>query len=528
MRASLRSSVRLPRRSLPPIGGGRRGLASSRRAIDGDREGRPCRRRREACARQRTAPADRRREELRGDLARLPAREEPVGEDGRAVGVLLERRKRSVPLRGAGGERGRARPRGHRIAKRRRRTAETIIRGRVASPCRTASASRSPARDRSRSPTSCGPPSTTPTPATTPAARRSGSPATSSPRRTSPRRSPRRWPASSPWTSPSCRIPVDFVEVGAGDGRFLEDFSQALRVLAPSVHDRLRLTAVEASAAGRSTLAARAIEPAPRILSSVEELAEGSVTGWIFSNELFDALPVARVMGSEEGLRELRVGFEDGRFVWVPVPAGEPLRRHLEAQGIALAPGQKGEISPELADLQRRLARALARGWLVAFDYGHPARILYHPLARPEGTLAVHAGGRRGGDPLEDPGAHDLTAHVNWDVLLARRRGGRSPHGSSRAAGLLPRRGRHLRLRAQRSGEVAHLPTRRSRRHGRADLGSRSVQGSDRRRDDALASRLAGGHPEGARPKDPEPDRHLGAASPGSLPPTCGRRCLLP
>ncbi len=212
---------------------------------------------------------------------------------------------------------------------------------------------------------------------------------------------------------------VDFVEVGAGEGRFLENFSQALRVLAPSVHERLRLTAVEASAAGRSALAARAIEPAPRILSSVEELGEGSVTGWIFSNELFDALPVARVMGSEEGLRELRVGFEDGRFIWVPVPAGEPLRRHLETQGIALAPGQKGEISTELADVQRRLARALARGWLVAFDYGHPGRILYHPLARPEGTLAVHAGGRRGGDPLEDPGAHDLTAHVNWDVLLA-------------------------------------------------------------------------------------------------------------
>ena len=64
-------------------------------------------------------------------------------------------------------------------------------------------------------------------------------------------------------------------------------------------------------------------------------------------------------------------------------------------------------------------ASALARGWLVAFDYGHPARILYHPFARPEGTLAVHVGGRRGGDPLESPGSRDITAHVNWDVLLA-------------------------------------------------------------------------------------------------------------
>ena len=87
--------------------------------------------------------------------------------------------------------------------------------------------------------------------------------------------------------------------------------------------------------------------------------------------------------------------------------------------GVVLQPGQKAEIAPDSAALHRTLARALGRGSLVAFDYGHPARILYHPFARPEGTLAVHMGGRRGGDPLEDPGERDLTAHVNWDALLA-------------------------------------------------------------------------------------------------------------
>jgi hypothetical protein len=41
-----------------------------------------------------------------------------------------------------------------------------------------------------------------------------------------------------------------------------------------------------------------------------------------------------------------------------------------------------------------------------------------HPLARRQGTLAVHSAGRRGGDPLSRPGEVDLTAHVNWDDLL--------------------------------------------------------------------------------------------------------------
>jgi SAM-dependent MidA family methyltransferase len=213
--------------------------------------------------------------------------------------------------------------------------------------------------------------------------------------------------------------PVDFVEVGAGGGRFLEDFARQLATLDPVLHERLRLTAVEVSAAGRAALAARGIEPAPRILQSIEELAQGSIRGWIFSNELYDALPVVRVMGSADGLQELRVGLEGEAFAWKAVPAAADLRAHLNALGVVLEPGQKGEIATGATGVHRRLARALARGWLVVFDYGHPARVLYHPFARPEGTLAVHAGGRRGGDPLEDPGAHDLTAHVNWDVLLA-------------------------------------------------------------------------------------------------------------
>jgi SAM-dependent MidA family methyltransferase len=213
--------------------------------------------------------------------------------------------------------------------------------------------------------------------------------------------------------------PVDFVEVGAGDGRFLAEFSAQLRLLDPALHARLRLTAVEASPAARQAIAARAIEPAPRIFENVEGLSEGSVQGWIFSNELYDALPVVRVQGSAQGLEELRVGLDKEKFVWVAAPATPAMRAHLEALGIVLEPGQRGEIAPDAAAVHRRLARALSRGWLVVFDYGHPARILYHPFARPEGTLALHAGGRRGGDPLANPGKHDLTAHVNWDLLLA-------------------------------------------------------------------------------------------------------------
>ncbi len=210
---------------------------------------------------------------------------------------------------------------------------------------------------------------------------------------------------------------IDFVEIGAGDGRFLAELAASLERDDPSFASRVRLTAVEGSARAREALARRGLPGPPRLLESAEALRPASVSGWIFSNEFFDALPVARVEGSAEGLQELRVGFEGGRIVWVRTPAPEAFEAHLASFAITLAPGQAGEIALDAAPLYRHLSRALARGSVVTFDYGHRAPVLYHSLARPRGTLTVHSAGRRGGDPLERPGDVDLTAHVNWDDL---------------------------------------------------------------------------------------------------------------
>jgi SAM-dependent MidA family methyltransferase len=209
---------------------------------------------------------------------------------------------------------------------------------------------------------------------------------------------------------------IDFVEVGSGEGRFLEDLAAALAREAPSFAGRVRLTAIERSTSARKSIARRKI--ASRILESPEDLVEASISGWIFSNELYDALPVARVCGTPEGLCELCVGTDGQGFVWTRGPASEECRDYLASFGVRLEPDQSAEISPQAAPLHRRLARALARGFLVAFDYGHRARVLYHAVARRNGTLTAHAEGRRRSDPLARPGEVDLTAHVNWDDLV--------------------------------------------------------------------------------------------------------------
>ncbi len=232
--------------------------------------------------------------------------------------------------------------------------------------------------------------------------------------------------------------PVDFVDVGAGEGKFLEDLTRALARDAPGVLARLRLSAIDRSPAARQALSARKITPAPRILESAEQLAERSVVGWIFSNELYDALPVVRVAGTDQGLDELRVDAEGDHFVWSRTAAPDAYREFLAGFGVRLEPGQVGEISFAAGPLHRRLARALARGRLVAFDYGHTASVLYHPAARRNGTLAVHFAGFRRGDPLSRPGEMDLTAHVNWDDLR------RAGEAEGLTTGGIERQGRYL------------------------------------------------------------------------------------
>jgi len=233
---------------------------------------------------------------------------------------------------------------------------------------------------------------------------------------------------------------VVFCEAAAGSGNFLREFRAALDEIAPAVSRRTRLRAIERSLEGRDAIARAGL--AESVAADPSEWESEPFEGWVFSNELYDALPVHRVVVSGSRLFELRVTKEAGGFGWSPAPAPAALGEYLARFAIELADGQAAEINLAAAPLHRSLARLVSRGRLVAFDYGHRARVLYHPEARPRGTLAVHARGRRGGNPLERPGEVDLTAHVNWDDLArAGEEEGFATHARMRQAEFLMKAG---------------------------------------------------------------------------------------
>ena len=100
----------------------------------------------------------------------------------------------------------------------------------------------------------------------------------------------------------------------------------------------------------------------------------------------------------------------------MPGPPAGRLGDPLLAAGVRPLAGAEYEVSPAQADLQRTLARALARGSLLVFDYGEAGSGRYE---RPLPRLRTYLGGMAGGDPLSAPGTQDITVDVDFGALRA-------------------------------------------------------------------------------------------------------------
>ena len=199
--------------------------------------------------------------------------------------------------------------------------------------------------------------------------------------------------------------PAELLEVGYGDGRHLATVAE----LSASAGVGRRLRGVDRMARSGD----------PRGFESVATLAEidpGGVDGLVFSYELFDALPVHRLIGTASGIEELQVALSsDGEFVWRQTALSD--ERLATLPGRALADGQIADLSPAWRPLYRQLAERLGRGLLVTFDYGFERDRLLDPRVRRHGTLACYRSHHVHRDPFREVGAQDLTAHVDFTTL---------------------------------------------------------------------------------------------------------------
>jgi SAM-dependent MidA family methyltransferase len=208
------------------------------------------------------------------------------------------------------------------------------------------------------------------------------------------------------------------VESGAGVGRLASHILDFAASHLPDFYAALRYVAVERSAARRAahatTLAAHFA--AGRAESSAELPAKISA-GCILSNEMFDAMPVHRVVQQKGELREIYVGADGGQLIEnVGAISGPGIAEYFARQGITLQEGQHAEANLAACDWISAAAGRLERGYFLTVDYGYPARELYNPR-RTQGTLLCYSDHRVGENYYYLPGEQDLTAHVNFTAL---------------------------------------------------------------------------------------------------------------
>ncbi|HUP44867.1 MAG TPA: SAM-dependent methyltransferase [Thermoanaerobaculia bacterium] len=198
------------------------------------------------------------------------------------------------------------------------------------------------------------------------------------------------------------------VDIGCGDGSLLHSLYE------PGL--RARFYGVDRSL-GRIDPSLATRHPALRFVRSLGEVP-GDGRHLLIANELFDALPFARLVQRDEHLHELWVSEREGELDWSEHEAPAPYEDYFAARGIELADGQFVDLSLDWEEQYAELCRFVTRGVLVTFDYGYREKQLFDPRVRRFGTAAAYRQQRVTRDLLAAPGLHDLTAHINFSDLI--------------------------------------------------------------------------------------------------------------
>ena len=222
--------------------------------------------------------------------------------------------------------------------------------------------------------------------------------------------------------SPTCPD-GQIVEAGAHDGQLATDVLSALERSNPTVFAAVEYWIIEPSldrqAWQRETLGAHSGRV--KWWRDWAEVPASGIRGVIFSNELFDAMPVHRLVWNAATCEwtELGVGWNGTQFVWTRLPDvtdGLTVIALPDALLAVLPDGFVVESCPEASRWWESAARALRRGRLLAIDYGLTDLEFLAPQRR-NGTLRAFSRHHASNDPLFEPGSQDLTSHVNFTAL---------------------------------------------------------------------------------------------------------------
>ncbi len=210
----------------------------------------------------------------------------------------------------------------------------------------------------------------------------------------------------------------DILEIGAGTGIFAKDLLLELEHVG-SLPEQYFILEISAGLCARQKKLLS--EHCPHLLSRIHWLNElpAAVNGIVIANEVLDAMPVHCFSISNGEIKERCVTWDKDHFTWLLRP---PTPAILENMGWIL----EKEIFPEkyfseinlmIPGWINAIASSLNKGIILLFDYGY-GRAEYYQAERGMGTLMCYYQHHRHDDPLQLVGLQDITAHVDFTLVV--------------------------------------------------------------------------------------------------------------
>jgi SAM-dependent MidA family methyltransferase len=203
-------------------------------------------------------------------------------------------------------------------------------------------------------------------------------------------------------------------EIGAGNGRFAKSFIDTWKK-----HTDISLTyyIVETSPYHRQLQ--QDLLPIGETVFQIEQISKlKPFNGLVFSNELFDALPVHVITRHEGVLHEVMIGYDGNQLKEQLMPLVNPeIQSFIEEQKILLIENQRIEIPLQMGLVLKSIADSIESGLLVTIDYGYTREEWREP-ARRSGSLRGYYKHQMIENVLLHPGEMDITHHIHFDSLI--------------------------------------------------------------------------------------------------------------
>ncbi|WP_299141691.1 SAM-dependent methyltransferase [uncultured Tateyamaria sp.] len=207
------------------------------------------------------------------------------------------------------------------------------------------------------------------------------------------------------WLDQGAPAPFVLAELGPGRGTLMADILRATAGV-PGFAQVAQVALVEASPVLRDAQAEALAGHSPLWVDTVDALPPGPL--FVVANEFFDALPVRQFQRAGDAWRERSVGVSEGAltFGWSPVGPQPALAHRIEDT----AEGDIVEHCPMATAIAHQLGARIAQdgGAALIIDYGD-----WRSLGDTLQAVRDHAPV----NPLEAPGAADLTTHVDFEAL---------------------------------------------------------------------------------------------------------------